>query len=74
MSAGQRLANLIPDYSTGIEIGWGAGRNTRSYAASLGEWKISDDAEDVPSASGKSFSALIHSLGAPAGKLEGHRS
>ena len=69
--AGQAIATIIPGYSSGIEIGWGAGIGTETYAAKIGEWSAPDDADSIPSAAGKSFSALIAALGGPRGKTEG---
>ena len=37
----------------------------------LGQWSGGDDANSVPSAAGKDFSALIAQLGGPPGKVEG---
>ncbi len=72
--AGQAIASIIPQTTTGIEIGWAApGRNNVSWAKTHREWRYEDDANSVPSAAGKSFSALIHSLGGPPGKIEGGR-
>ncbi len=68
---GQTVATIIPHYSSGIEIGWGAGRGTKTYAAKLGEWTPIRDEDSMPSAAGESFSALIVSLGGPPGKIEG---
>jgi hypothetical protein len=69
--AGQLLANIIPGWSTGIELGWGAGDSTKTYAAKAGKWSASDDADSIASEAGKRFSALIVSLGGPAGRVEG---
>jgi hypothetical protein len=69
--AGQLIANIIPGWSTGIELGWGGGTNTKTYAAKTGKWSASDDADSIASEAGKSFSALIASLGGPPGKVEG---
>jgi hypothetical protein len=69
--AGQAIATIIPDYSSGIEIGWGAGDGTKSHAAELGEWSATHDADSIPTAAGENFSALIASLGGPPGKTEG---
>jgi hypothetical protein len=69
--AGQVMANIIPGWSTGIELGWGAGKNTKTYAAKTGKWSATDDANSIASEAGKSFSALIASLGGPRGKVEG---
>jgi hypothetical protein len=71
LRAGQAVATIIPGYSSGIEIGWGARVGTTTYAAKKGEWNDTDDADNVPSAAGKSFSALIASLSGPPGKVEG---
>jgi hypothetical protein len=65
------LANIIPGWSTGIELGWGAGDSTKTYAAKAGKWSASDDADSIASEAGKRFSALIVSLGGPAGRVEG---
>jgi hypothetical protein len=69
--AGQRLATIIPGYSTGIELGWGVGTGTTTYAAQTTGWSPDDDANNVATAAGKSFSALIASLGGPPGIVEG---
>jgi hypothetical protein len=69
--AGQPIATIIPGYSSGIEIGWGAGIGTETYAAEMGEWSATADADSIPTAAGKSFSSLIASLGGPPGKIEG---
>jgi len=69
--AGQAIATIIPGWSTGIEIGWGSGIDTKSYAAVMGQWNATNDADSVASPTGKSFSALIAALGGPPGKVEG---
>jgi cell division septation protein DedD len=61
VGAGQPVATLIPGWSTGIEIGWGAGIGTETYAAAHGE-------HSYPTPAGESFSALIASLGGPPGR------
>ncbi len=66
--AGQPVAQII---GGGIEIGWGAGVGTESYAMQQGQWSGGDDANSVPSPAGKDFSALIAELGGPPGKIEG---
>ena len=71
IAAGAPVATLIPGWSTGIEIGWGAGIENKTYAAIKGQWSSDDDADSVPSPAGKSFSALISALGGPPGKVEG---
>ena len=69
--AGQQVAEIIPGYPTGIEVGWGAGGGTETYAASTQGWTPTMDADSVPTASGESFSSLIASLGGPPGKIVG---
>jgi hypothetical protein len=69
--AGQAIATIIPDYSTGIEIGWGAGEGTRTYAAKMGQWSARAEEENIPTAAGMSFSSLIASLRGPPGRMEG---
>ena len=64
-------AAIIAGDSSGIEIGWGAGVGTESYAMQQGQWHGGDDADSVPSPAGKDFSALIAELGGPPGKIEG---
>ena len=71
ISAGQPIATIIPLYPTGIEIGWGAGISTTAYAKVAGQWRGTDDQDNVASAAGKSFSALVAALGGPPGKVEG---
>ncbi len=41
--AGQPIATIIPMYPTGIEIGWGAGIHTKTYAKVAGQWSPFDD-------------------------------
>jgi hypothetical protein len=69
--AGQPIARIIRGWPTGVELGWGAGTGTKTYAAMTGKWTATDDADSIPSDAGKSFSALIAGLGGPPGKLEG---
>ena len=71
VQAGQPIAHIIAGDSNGIEIGWGAGVGTESYAMQQGQWQGGDDANSVPSPAGKDFSALIAELGGPPGKIEG---
>ena len=71
VAAGQPLATIIPGWSTGIELGWAAGKSTTTYAQKLHQWSASSDQSNIASAAGKSFSALIASLGGPRGKDEG---
>lgn len=67
---GEQLATIIPGWSTGIELGWAAGRSTVTYAAKMGGWTPTDDADSVASEAGRSFSMLISDLGGPAGRVE----
>lgn len=69
--AGKPIATIISGFPTGIEIGWGSGNQTDTYAARMGQWNPERDADNIPSASGRSFSALIEALGGPPGKVEG---
>ena len=69
--AGQAIATIIPFYETGIEIGWAAGSSTTTYAAKAKQWTPTDDADNIPTPAGASFSALIAALGGPPGKTEG---
>lgn len=71
VAAGQPMATIIPHYPSGMEMGWAAGRGTKAYAALGGNWTASDDQDNVASFAGKRFSALISSLGAPRGRVEG---
>jgi hypothetical protein len=71
VNAGDTVATIIPTHPTGIEIGWGAGTDTKAYAKVGGRWSPSDDRGNVATAAGKSFSALIAALGGPPGKVEG---
>jgi hypothetical protein len=68
---GQALATIIPQTLTGFEIGWAAGTGTKTYAAAARQWTAADDHENVASGPGRTFSALIASLGGPPGKVEG---
>jgi hypothetical protein len=71
VAAGQPVAAIVPHYSSGVEIGWAAGRGTKTYAALKGHWTASDDDGDFATPQGKNFSALINALGGPPGKVEG---
>jgi hypothetical protein len=69
--AGQAIATIIPADSSGIEIGWGANDGTKTYAAEIGQWSAVHETDNIPTAAGENFSALIASLGGPPGKAEG---
>jgi hypothetical protein len=71
VTAGQPIATIIPGDPSGIEIGWGAGVGTETYAALAGEWSARADADSIPTAAGRNFSALIASLGGPPGRVGG---
>jgi hypothetical protein len=71
VAAGQPVASIIRSWETGIEIGWGSGIGTGTYAEKNHQWSAASDADNAPSAAGKVFSALIASLGGPPGKVEG---
>jgi hypothetical protein len=60
---GQPIATM----SGGIEIGWGSGVGTQPLAQAPGQ----PTSTGVATAAGRSFSALIASLGGPPGKLGG---
>jgi hypothetical protein len=70
VAAGQTIATIVPGWSTGIEIGWGAGRSTKTLAQQHGGWTQADDDDNVASRAGRSFSALITELGGPSGRVE----
>jgi hypothetical protein len=71
VGAGEAIASIIRGFPTGIELGWASGRSTITDAAQRGEWSPTRDADNVPTAAGRCFSALIAALGGPAGKIEG---
>jgi hypothetical protein len=71
VKAGQTIAQIIPGWPTGIELGWGSGQSTITSAAKHHQWSPRSDADSKPTAAGKSFSALVVALGGPAGKSEG---
>jgi hypothetical protein len=71
VARGQAIATIIRGWSTGIEIGWGAGDGTKTYAANTTGWTSDDDARNAATDAGRSFSALIAALGGPPGKVEG---
>ncbi len=71
VTPGETLATIIPGWPTGVEVGWGSGDSTKTYAAKDGGWTAQQDADSHASAAGKSFSALIAALGGPPGKIEG---
>ncbi len=71
VAAGQPIATIIPNWPTGIEVGWGSGRGTKAYAKVAGQWSTTDDEDNIATAAGKNFSALIAALGGPPGKVEG---
>jgi hypothetical protein len=66
---GQAIATIDPTNTAGIEIGWGAGSGTKTYAAKQGLWGATAEADNIPTSPGLSFSSLIASLGGPPGKV-----
>lgn len=64
LQAGQSVARLITGWSSGIEIGWGSGLGTQPLAQAEGQ-------SGGATPAGRSFSALIASLGGPPGIVEG---
>jgi len=71
LRAGQPVATIIQGWTTGIEIGWGAGSGSKTLAGQNGQWSPRDDAENIASDAGQKFSDLVAALGGPAGKKEG---
>jgi hypothetical protein len=71
LAAGQPVARLLSGWESGIEIGWGIGKSTETYARKMHQWTYMNEEESAPSAAGRSFSALIAALGGPPGKIEG---
>jgi hypothetical protein len=71
VAAGQPIATIIQGFPTGIELGWAAGRGTKSYAALTSHWTVSDDEDNHATGPGQTFSRLIAALGGPPGKIEG---
>jgi hypothetical protein len=57
---GRAVAHLIPGWSSGIEIGWGANIGTETLAAKFHQYTY-------PTRCGKNFSKFIASLGGPPG-------
>ncbi|MGN6169970.1 MAG: hypothetical protein ACTHQQ_17645 [Solirubrobacteraceae bacterium] len=60
---GRAVAHLIPGWSTGIEIGWGANIGTETLAAEFHQYSY-------PTRCGRNFSRFIESLGGPPGIAE----
>lgn len=61
---GRFVAHLIPGWSTGIEIGWGANIGTETLAAEHHQYTY-------PTRCGKNFSNFVRSLGGPPGNPQG---
>jgi hypothetical protein len=72
VTAGQAIAVIDPGNAAGIEIGWAAHDGTRSYAAKMRQWSVEAENDNIPTAAGLSFSALVSALGGPGGKIERH--
>jgi hypothetical protein len=68
VGAGQAIAVIDPQNPAGIEIGWGAGEGTSTYAGKLGQWSAEAENENIPTSAGMSFSALVAATGGPAGR------
>lgn len=60
---GRAVARLIPGWSSGIEIGWGANLGTETLAAKFHQYTF-------PTRCGRNFSKFIKALGGPPGKAE----
>jgi hypothetical protein len=71
LASGQAVATIISGWATGIELGWGAGTGTVTYAAKAHQWNATSDENSAASPAGRSFSALIASLDGPPGRVEG---
>jgi hypothetical protein len=71
IGAGEPVATLIPGDPTGIEIGWGSGNGTQTYAAASRQWSALSEQDNIPAVAGRSFSALVAALGGPPGLVEG---
>jgi len=71
VGAGEAIAAIIPNSPTGIEIGWAAGQDMVSFAAKTGQWSPAHEEDNIPSAAGLYFSALVAALGGPPGRVEG---
>jgi hypothetical protein len=68
LAPGQPVATIIPGFPTGMELGFAAGMaNQTSYATAYG----GGYRENALTAAGQAFSALVASLGGPAGLTEG---
>lgn len=61
---GRFVAHLIPGWSSGIEIGWGANIGTETLAAAHHQYTY-------PTRCGKNFSNFVKSLGGPPGRPNG---
>lgn len=66
LNAGDPVANLIPGWSTGIELGYASGVGSQSYAGAHGGYQ-----EGHSTAAGEAFSKLVAGLGGPAGTSQG---
>jgi hypothetical protein len=66
-----RPGQAIATISGGIEIGWGSGVGSQPLAQADGHWSSRSDGANYATPEGRSFSALIASLGGPPGKIEG---
>jgi hypothetical protein len=70
LTPGQPVATIIPNFPSGMELGFAAGTaNQTAYAAAQG----GGYSENALTAAGQAFSNLVASLGGPAGLTEGRR-
>lgn len=65
VNPGDRIANLIPGWPTGTELGFASGVGSSSYASQHGGYT-----EGHSTAAGIAFSRLIQVLGGPGGTLQ----
>jgi hypothetical protein len=49
VAAGQAIASIIRGWATGIELGWGAGISTMTYAAKTHQWSVNSDHDSTAS-------------------------
>lgn len=68
LHAGDPVCDLIPDWHSGIEIGWAAGAGDFTWAHTYG----GGYSEGQQTLSGVNFSAVVQALGGPGGVLKAH--
>lgn len=70
--AGSRVADLIPGWHSGLEIGYAANDyDARTWAYEHGGYSSADGNSNRATRSGIAFSDLVRSLGGPAGIIQG---